>query len=69
MLCFSPRDVLDEILDLIVSVSGGGGFLTYSFKSLTSCLTAAKTNVISYCENESERSGKKFLWSIKIVVK
>ena len=30
MLSFFPRDVLDEILDLIESVSGG--FPTYSYK-------------------------------------
>ena len=38
MLSFFPRDVLDEIWELIESVSGGGGggggggFPTYSYK-------------------------------------
>ena len=36
MLSFSPRDVLNEIFDLIKSVSGGGGggVPTYSFKQV-----------------------------------
>ena len=33
VLSFFPRDVLDEIWDLIESVSGGGGVPTYSCKS------------------------------------
>ena len=69
MLSFFPRCVLDEILNLIESVSKG--FPSYSrfiansssctttelSKLLTFCLTTIKNNVIEYCEN--------LFWSIK----
>ena len=34
-------------------------------KLLTSCLTAVKNHVLSYCEKVYERSGKNLFWSIK----
>ena len=40
------------------------GTITELSKLLTSCLTAVKNHVISYCENVYERSGKNLFWSI-----
>ena len=56
VLSFFPRDVLDEILNLIESVSED--FPSYSCTTtelsnlLTSCLTTVKTHAIRYCEIE-----------------
>ena len=56
VLSFFPLDVLDEIWDLIESVSEG--FLTYSlkiFNSRTNCLMALKLDmlhwVLEYCQD------------------
>ena len=77
MLSFFPRNVLDEIFDLIESVSEGLPYYarfianssscttTEQSKFPTSCLTTIKNHVIKYCEKVYERSGKSHFWSIR----
>ena len=58
MLFFFPRDVLDEIWDLIESVSEK--FLTFSFR----CNNALRARVMG-ARDGSKMSGREIFWSIK----
>ena len=62
MLSFFPRDVLDEILDLIESVSEG--FPTYSFE-LLGVILDPKLTFQKHIGNIVELNWLKHLWNHK----